>query len=406
MRKWGILLLVLTMPTHGMTASAELPEWEVTEDLATFTLGGVLWPSGSLAAGEAALLARRGGVPIPEEGAELAETTDGTTTVAATDAATETSTEATPAQPGEPVFYGPEGAVAATVLAALTPGESAEAAAAEQGNPELVAAPEIIEELPPLTGELGKRFFAHTPVDYLIDPQHLLTEQKSNDIQRFLEFHSDEAEFDIFVMVLGEKQKIPDDVDLKALHKKWFGDQPALLMVYYREHPDLTELVVNEDITAALPATVMAQVRENILREGSATDHAPDQVEKMAIELSIQLYWVGRLLEQESKEGLELAATGSAREMSASDDAPEVLREYAPQFFLASPTKAIPYLFLAVLIVIAFAGGGMLWAAWRWWQDRERIGGRALLFPHFQITPRLGGEFSGGAFVGMSFDLR
>ncbi len=398
MRKWVIILLVLSMPSQGITASAELPEWEVTEDLAAFTLGGVLWPSGSVAAGEVALLARRGGVPIPEEDAELAETTDGTAPAAATDAA--------PAQPGEPVFYGPEGAVAATVLAALTPGANADAVAAEQGNPELVAAPEIIEELPPLTGELGKRFFAHTPVDYLIDPQHLLTEQKSNDIQRFLEFHSDEAEFDIFVMVLGEKQKIPDDVDLKALHEKWFGDQPALLMVYYREHPDLTELVVNADITSALPATVMAQVRENILREGSATDHAPDQVEKMAIELSIQLYWVGRLLEQESKEGLELAAAGSAREMSASAGAPEVLREFAPQFFLSAPAKGVPYLFLAVLIVIAFAGGGMLWAAWRWLQDRERIGGRALLFPHFQITPRLGGEYSGGAFVGMSFDLR
>jgi hypothetical protein len=402
MRKWVIILLVLSLPSHGMTASTELPEWEATEDLAAFTLGGGLWPSGSVAAGQAALLVRRDGVPIPEEGAELAATAEGTPPVAGAEAVS----EANPAQPGEPVFYGPEGAVAATVLAALTPGENDDAVAAEQDNPELVAAPEIIEELPPLTGELGKRFFAHTPVDFLIDPQHLLTEQKSNDIQRFLEFHSDEAEFDIFVMVLGEKQKIPDDVDLKALHEKWFGDQPAMLMVYYREHPDLTQLVVNADIASALPATVMAQVRENILREGSATDHAPDQVEKMAIELSIQLYWVGRLLEQESKEGLELAAAGSAREMSASADAPEVLREYAPQFFLSDPVKAVPYLFLAVLFVIAFAGGAMLWAAWRWWRDRERFGGRALLFPHFQITPRLGGEFSGGAFVGMSFDLR
>jgi hypothetical protein len=401
MSKWVILLLVLAMPTQGMTASAELPEWEEAEDLTEFALGGVLWPSGSAAAGEAALLARRGGVPFAEDATDVAETPAG-----ATDAATTETAEANPAKPKEPIFYGPEGAVAATVLAALTPEESAAAALAE-GNPELAAAePEFIEDLPPLTGELGKRYFGHAPVEFLIDPQHLLTEQKSNDIQRFLEFHSDEAEFDIFVMVLGEKQTVPEDTDLKALHAQWFADRPTLLMLYYREHPDLTELVVNDRISSALPVTVMAQVRENILREGSATDHAPDQVEKMAIELSIQLYWVGRLLEQGSKEGRELAATGSAREMAASADAPEVLREFAPQFFLSEKVKAVPYLLFVMLGLLAFAGGGMLWAAWRWWQERERIGGRALLFPHFQITPRLGGEFSGGSYVGMSFDLR
>ena len=40
-----------------------------------------------------------------------------------------------------------------------------------------------------------------------------------------------------------------------------------------------------------------------------------------------------------------------------------------------------------------------------WWRGRENVSGGPLLFPEFRIVPRLGGEFCGGGFVSMSFEL-
>src|SRR5690606_2097318 len=158
------------------------------------------------------------------------------------------------------------------------------------------------EPLPPLEGELLDLYFQHAPVDFLIDPQRLLTEQKSNDIKRFLEFHSDESPFNIYVMLFGETQTLPEPIDTQQLHREWFSEAPTVLMLYYREHPEMTELVINETVRASMPKSVFDRILQNCLREGAATDDAPDQVEKMAIELSIQLYWLGRLMAHENKD--------------------------------------------------------------------------------------------------------
>ena len=39
------------------------------------------------------------------------------------------------------------------------------------------------------------------------------------------------------------------------------------------------------------------------------------------------------------------------------------------------------------------------------WRNREHVSGQPILFQEFSISPRLGGEFCGGGFVGMSFEV-
>ena len=68
-----------------------------------------------------------------------------------------------------------------------------------------------VEALPPIEGELRNVYFGYQPVDFLIDPQRLLTEQKSNDIKRFLEFHSDESDTKIYVICLLYTSPSPRD---------------------------------------------------------------------------------------------------------------------------------------------------------------------------------------------------
>ena len=82
-----------------------------------------------------------------------------------------------------------------------------------------------------------------------------------------------------------------------------------------------------------------------------------------------------------------------------------MLREYAPGIFIEDTSKVISLVFTLIVVIgglalICLIGWGILA-----WKGRENISGQPLLFPDFKISPRLGGEFSGGGFVGMSFEL-
>lgn len=360
--------IFVALPVSGWAAKIEYPEWTDATDADSYQLGGALWPTGI----------------VPGSTADDSETTS-------TDAPQKADSTA------EKKFYGPQ---TTADEATETPEEATAEALPPEPEPELEPEP-----LPPLEGDLADLYFEHPPIEFLIDPQRLLTEQKSNDIKRFLEFHSDEAQFKIYVMVLGETQKIPNDVNLRELHHEWFSENPTVLMVYHREEPSLTEIVLNDSVRSSLPKSVFDRILQNVLREGAATDDAPDQVEKMAIELSIQLYWLGRLMESETKEEREIAANTALEDMPASEDAPDLLREYAPGLFVSDkPTvKSIITMAIGALgMLILLAIGGWIYYLW---QDRNNLTGRPLIFPNFEIVPRLGGEFSGGTFVGMSFDI-
>jgi len=377
MKRAFSILLCLAFPLVATASKVELPEWGETS-AAEYQLGGGLWPS-SLGNGEDAL--------------------DGETSAAlelvGTGAASE---EGEASGSGELRYFGPAGEV-------LSETEAAEIAAAaalfEEDVEELFA-----EELPAIEGELKDHYFAHRPMDFLVDPQRLLTEQKSNDIMRFLEFHADESEIEIFVMVLGETQNVPSDIDLQLLHREWFSEQPTVLMVYYRERPELTEFVYNEGIRSALPRSVFDRMHQNCLREGAATDLAPDQVERMAIELSIQLYWLSRLMAQDGSAESVADAAMPLHELPATAGAPELLREYAPGLFLEESGQQLLSMVLSTLFVLVLIAlcGAVFWGI-LWWRNYDRVAGSPLLFPSFHVVPRLGGEYSGGSFVGMSFEL-
>jgi hypothetical protein len=404
MKRAAALLLLVTFPAASVRAALDLPEWESAEESGTYYLGGGLWPKSLIP--DATAAAEQPGAPAEGSGETPALVNTGIEFVGPPAPGRNPIAAAAPATATSPAqFYGP--AAGTEGIAASDPSlqRIRENADGTFTVPEEVVEEVAYEPLPPLEGELADLYFAHAPVEFLIDPQRLLTEQKSNDIMRFLEFHADESKIRIYVMALGENQKVPADVNLEALHQKWFSDSPAVLMLYFREKPELTQLVFNESIRNSLPKSVFDRILQNCLREGAVADLAPDQVEKMSIELSIQLYWLSRLMEQENKNDPSLAAASTVHEMIASEDAPELLREYAPGIFIDERGKT-----LSVILTFVFVLGGLAvigCVAWivMWWRGRENVSGEPLLFPDFRIARRLGGEYCGGGFVSMSFEL-
>ena len=135
------------------------------------------------------------------------------------------------------------------------------------------------------------------------------------------------------------------------------------------------------------------------------TELAPDQLEKMAIELSIQLYWLSRLMEHENKEDQERAASTTIHEIMASPDAPELLREYAPGIFIEDTGKVLSLIVTIGVVLVSLASLAFIGWVVLQWRGRENVSGQPVIFPEFKISHRLGGEFSGGGFVGMSFEL-
>ncbi len=396
------LLLLAIWCVGTAQAKIDLPVWENPSEAGEYYLGGGLWPKSLIPDATAAAASPDPQAVTESEGTALANGDPEFVGPPAPQLMAGTTGNPVP-RPEQ--FYGP-----ASGVEELAGGDPALQRVRENPDgtftlPEEVVEEEAYEPLPPLEGELADLYFAHAPVEFLIDPQRLLTEQKSNDIMRFLEFHSDESKIRIYVMVIGENQQIPDDVDIEALHKKWFSDSPAVLMLYYREQPQQTQLVFNESIRSSLPPTVFDRILQNCLREGAMADLAPDQVEKMSIELSIQLYWLSRLMEHEGKGDSALTSASSVHEMMASRDAPELLREYAPGIFIDEGGKV-----LSIILTVVFILGGLCvvgCTAWivMWWRGREQVSGEPLLFPEFRIVPRLGGEYCGGGFVSMSFEL-
>ena len=321
--------------------------------------------------------------------------------------------------------------------------------------------PEMSDRLPAIEGELKDQFFKEVPSGFVVDPQYLLTEQKANDIHRFLEFHAEESETPIYAIILGKDQGLPGDIDLVERHGKWFGSQPAVLMSYHLEKPDSIRLVFPREFQNKLPGAIFTRIRESCLREGSAADNASDQVEKIVVELSIQLYWMQSLLERHrnfsrveipvpgERDALPLAAVPAAApdparpvlESGASEEArlagakdarpPEELpaqetvavaahleevKEVLPpaeavppagefvgeQNRLAPSSQAIRFFILVSGLLLT---GFLLFIPVAMIQRFRRQVEKPVLFPSCHYAPRLGGEFGGGAFVGVSFEM-
>lgn len=362
-------------------ANIELPEWEAEED--QFVLGGGLWPAES-APGEIE----------NSENVIVSSTTD------------DQPIDTTPGAP-PPIVNSPG---RAEDLAALTRpsilGTGGVALRPVEGLrvPTPMLMPLRIEEvitseLPPIEGNLRDRYFALAPIDHLVDPQQLLTEQKSHDIERFLQYHAEEAEFDICLLLFGGTQEIPEDLSLEQKHREWFGNQPIVTVAYFLAHPERTEIVYGENVSKALPKNAFEEIFKYCVREAQVAETPFDQVERLAIELSIRLYWVAKTLERDAAG--ELTGVPADRENPEWEGGPVVLGSAAPGDFLGTNLGRFPWVLTGISGAMLLGAIGGIW----WWWRRDSLAAKPMLFPELEVPSRLGGAFSGGGYVGISFNV-
>lgn len=273
---------------------------------------------------------------------------------------------------------------------------------------------EVPDELPRIEGDLQDAYFAEKPAQLLVDPQKLVTEQRANDVLRFLEFHDEESDFRICAMILGHNQEIPEEVDLAQLEEKWFDDRATFLAVYQLSRPEDLELIYHPGNTRRLADPTLERIRYDCVRAARAVDNPSDQLEKLIVELSIQLFQLeqGRRVSNPMAPvpSPPVATTGDPVEGSPVTVAVVLetaidpgrwaiairfidrIRSAGPIAWMVLGSSLLLVLSIALFLRTVYA-------------KRRTSGKKPILFPACEPRRRIGGVHNGGAFAGISFEL-
>lgn len=279
----------------------------------------------------------------------------------------------------------------------------------------------VPESLPKVEGELRARFFGTRPNHCLVDPQGLLTEQRTYEVQRYLEYHAEAADIDIYLLVFGLKQDLPTDISLPDLHQRWFGDQPAALVTYHLDQPAKSKIEYGQRITQAMKDDALRLVLQRCLREALIADEPQDQIERFTLELSASLADVSAEYRRLSGGGFPALASSNAVPKSiqvASLGNAGVQMHQEEPYLAAIPDEAAlaPMAQASAMPLLAYwpVAAGALGAlglfsfggitAARIWR-RDSLAAEPVLFPERELPMRLGGSYSGGGFVSMSYDV-
>lgn len=244
-----------------------------------------------------------------------------------------------------------------------------------------------------LPNELMPEYFGDDrPQQHLIDPQSFLTIQDAADINQLLRAHQQESPLEIYLMIFGSAQSIPDSISLSNLHHRWFGEKPAAIVIYHMQAPEKTRFEFGDKIHASLPSSSIDRVTYSCIREAQTTSNPVDQIKRLASEMSIRLFWMTSVIDGKHPVGNPLHGEKNESTQTAS------IIERIKTFFAAIwPAVKKNLLSIALLALASLAA----YAIWIW--RRDSISGRPIRFPERDLPMRLGGSHAGGAYIGMTF---
>ncbi|MCF6313236.1 MAG: hypothetical protein L3J39_12370 [Verrucomicrobiales bacterium] len=244
-----------------------------------------------------------------------------------------------------------------------------------------------------LPSELMPEYFGDDrPNQHLIDPQSFLTNRDAAEINDLLRAHQQESPLEIYLMIFGSAQSIPDSISLSNLHHRWFGEKPAAIVIYHMQAPEKTRFEFGDKIHASLPSTSIDRVTYSCIREAQTTSNPVDQIKRLASEMSIRLFWMTSVIDGKHPVGNPLRG----EKIETSEDLS--IGERSKTFFASIwPAVKKALLSIALLTLAALAA----YAIWVW--RRDTITGRPIRFPERDLPMRLGGSHAGGAYIGMTF---
>ena len=129
---------------------------------------------------------------------------------------------------------------------------------------------------------------------HLLDPQSLLGEAQTEDITRLLASHTGDAAVDLFVLVLDRYQQVPSDADLTRLASGAVARGANCLAVVPLGAPDRARLFFTQSVMEKVPASYLSTLAAGCARDAAETTEPMGQLERYAMQLCVQLFWLER----------------------------------------------------------------------------------------------------------------
>jgi hypothetical protein len=230
-------------------------------------------------------------------------------------------------------------------------------------------------------------YFGQRPEKYLIDPQNLLGPVEYRERLAFLNYHAGDSAIDLFVYVIGGGQAIPGEVRQEEMMERLFsGGRPSVVVLYFKGDPRRAMMLLSPSLMDVVPAAEQRRALESSVLQALKETEPARQFETFLVQMSIRLYWMERMLGVDAPDHQPSAAAPLA-------EAPEKsgLREFLRPYLEEAARHAVP--------AASVTGALLLGFALRFWLKRRT----RILFPDFEVEPRLGGAHAAGVGAVISF---
>ena len=232
--------------------------------------------------------------------------------------------------------------------------------------------------------------------EYFVDPQSLVTEVPAEDVRRLLEFHASEARIILYVVAMDHHQQV---TDIRPF-QEWMGrlrqdaQHEVCLALYPVGEPWRTRFLVTQAVSDHASLNGLTEMAEDCIEDALRVQDPDAQLQRFVVRLSTRLFWL--------EKGLPVLVSNSVdQEKTEVQEVGRALPLPAPAADLGDFKSTLQSLNLPSQNVMGLGGVGLL-AVMGLWMARKRARRKlprkvVWMLPEVEVTPRLGGAFSGGA---------
>ncbi len=258
-------------------------------------------------------------------------------------------------------------------------------------------------KLEPISSELLSLSENTEPDIFLLDPQRLLSETQTEDLQRLLAYHATGARITAYILLLNKDQTLPANFEVSRLASGALLQKTSCLLVYPLGQPTRARFFMSKEIGQTAPIGQLTALAQDCIRGALQVSDDVEQLQRFATQLSIRLFWLERACKLGDTEQVA-PARPSLETNTTAELLPEVTSEPVkngvwPDYLQKWKRSLIQVLCgLAVFIALLIAG----LTAWRW--KKKQISRTVWLLPEIPDHPlRFGGPHAGGCGASVDF---